>query len=87
MEEYKVPIQSLIDHIKTSIDVDDWAKEMAEDLLKRCVPKNVNRIRDSVASGYKIGDCPLCGILLINETLPRKPKRFCDFCGQAVKWE
>ena len=34
MNEYKVPIQSLIDHIKTSMDVDPWAKEMAEDLLK-----------------------------------------------------
>ena len=30
----KVPIQSLIDHIKTSNDVDPWAKEMAEELLK-----------------------------------------------------
>lgn len=30
----KVPIQSLIDHIKTAIDVDPWAKEMAEELLK-----------------------------------------------------
>jgi hypothetical protein len=34
MKEWKVPIQSLINHIKTAIDVDDWAKEMAEDLLK-----------------------------------------------------
>ena len=34
MKEYKVPIQSLIDHIKTSMDVDPWAKEMAEELLK-----------------------------------------------------
>ena len=29
-----VPIQSLIDHIKTAMDVDPWAKEMAEELLK-----------------------------------------------------
>jgi len=35
MERYKVPIQSLIDHIKTAQDVDPWAKEMAEDLLIR----------------------------------------------------
>lgn len=31
---HNVPIQSLIDHIKTAIDVDPWAKEMAEELLK-----------------------------------------------------
>ena len=35
MKEHKVPIRSLIDHIKTAQDVDPWAKEMAEDLLIR----------------------------------------------------
>ena len=34
MTEHNVPIQSLIDHIKTAIDVDEWAKDMAEELLK-----------------------------------------------------
>ena len=29
-----VPVQSLIDHIKTATDVDPWAKDMAEELLK-----------------------------------------------------
>ena len=32
--KHNVPIQSLIDHIKTAIDVDPWAKEMVEDLLQ-----------------------------------------------------
>ena len=30
---HNVPIQSMIDHIKTAIDVDDWAKEMLDGLL------------------------------------------------------
>jgi hypothetical protein len=34
MSGWKVPVQSLIDHIKTAVDVDPWAKEMAEELLK-----------------------------------------------------
>ena len=34
MTEHKVPVQSLIDHIKTAIDVDPWAKKMVEELLK-----------------------------------------------------
>ena len=38
----KVPVQSLIDHIKTAIDVDPWAKEMAEELLKQGVKWNEN---------------------------------------------
>ena len=33
MKEYKVPVQSLIDHIRTAVDVDPWAKEMVEELL------------------------------------------------------
>ena len=44
MKEYKVPIQSLIDHIKTSLDVDPWAKEMAEELLKE--QKQIVRCKD-----------------------------------------
>lgn len=35
MSEWKVPVQSLIDHIKTAVDVDQWAKDMAEELLKQ----------------------------------------------------
>lgn len=31
-------IQSCIDHIKTSIDVDEWAKIRCESLLKRAIP-------------------------------------------------
>ena len=41
MKEYKVPIQSLIDHIKTACDVDPWAKEMAEELLKEQEKKQI----------------------------------------------
>ena len=33
--KHNVPVQSLIDHIKTATDVDPWAKEMAEELLKK----------------------------------------------------
>ena len=32
--KHNVPVQSLIDHIKTAVDVDPWAKEMVEELLK-----------------------------------------------------
>ena len=34
MVKSKVPVSSLINHIKTSCDVDPWAKEMVEELLK-----------------------------------------------------
>lgn len=31
-------IQSCIDHIKTSVDVDDWAKIRCESIMKRAIP-------------------------------------------------
>lgn len=55
MKEYKVPVQSLIDHIKTAMDVDPWAAEMAEELLKnveykdkmfRALENDWNKLRD-----------------------------------------
>ena len=65
MTERKVPVQSLIDHIKTAIDVDPWAKEMVEDLLKeqeavepfhKCINKDFTLIEDS-----HFDYCPYCG--------------------------
>lgn len=92
MKEYKVPVQSLIDHIKTAVDVDDWAKEMAEDLLKRQEPKPMTEYDD----GW---DCPSCGLKLMGKTASGYPYslfdmstddevvKYCPVCGQAVKWD
>lgn len=38
MKDYNVTVQQLIDHIKTSQDIDPWAAEMAEDMLKKHIP-------------------------------------------------
>ena len=76
MKEYKVPLQSLIDHIKTATDVDPWAKEMAEKLLKE---------QEAVEPTWQQGKayCGSCG-----KRIPLKiGARFCHKCGQAVKWE
>ena len=59
MSERNVPIQSLIDHIKTAIDVDDWAKEMAEELLGEYVHTKEEYRRTKVEfieSYIKLGD-------------------------------
>ncbi len=50
---HNVPVQSLIDHIKTAIDVDPWAKEMAEELLKE--QPQIVRCKD--CRHYKDGFC------------------------------
>lgn len=76
----KVPVQSLIDHIKTAIDVDPWAKEMAEKLLKEQEPVKQND-----------GSCPNCGWYFENGDLDfsrlDSQKFYCPNCGKAVKWE
>ena len=70
----KVPVQSLIDHIKTSMDVDPWAKEMAEELLKKYEP---------VYPTWQQGKmyCGSCGV-----RFPKKINiRFCYRCGTPVR--
>ena len=86
MTERNVPVQSFIDHIKTAVDVDPWAKEMAEELLKEQEPKNVESIqmdRSDTWGADLSGYCPSCKRPLKN----RFNKQFCGECGQAVKWE
>lgn len=86
MSKWKVPVQSLIDHIKTAVDVDPWAKEMAEELLKKQEPKSVESIqmdRSDTWGADLSGCCPSCKRPLKN----RFNKQFCGECGQAVKWE
>lgn len=81
-----VPIQSLIDHIKTAIDVDPWAKEMAEELLKEQEPADPIEMIDDF---YPIGDplrtigwrCGRCGARIDGY------ENYCPECGKAVKWD
>ena len=78
VSEWKVPVQSLIDHIKTAVDVDPWAKEMAEELLKKqeAVPPKEK------AYAWRCGKCDEYLTAIQNHRI-----RYCPYCGQAVKWE
>ena len=77
MKEYKVPVQSLIDHIKTATDVDPWAKEMAEELLKQHIKAQVIfRQHD----GYVKTECGNCGYQL-DKAYSRCPK-----CQMYLDW-
>lgn len=58
MTERNVPVQSLIDHIKTAVDVDPWAKEMAEELLAK-------------TQGADSGMCEICSFY--ERAMPVKP--------------
>ena len=81
MKEHKVPVQSLIDHIKTAVDVDPWAKKMAEELLKEQEPiKPKSKVRHG-ENGQIQHWCGNCMAMLHG-----KPK-YCSNCGRQVKWE
>lgn len=68
-----VPVQSLIDHIKTAVDVDPWAKEMAEKLLKE---------KEAVKPEWYRGKpyCGACGA-------EARGGKFCSECGKPILWE
>ena len=83
MSKWKVPVQSLIDHIKTAVDVDPWAKEMAEELLKEREAVKPIKSKLSFTHGFNwdIWDCGCCGNQL------RSFAKYCDQCGKVVKWD
>ena len=81
MKDYKVPIQSLIDHIKTAHDIDPWAKDMAEELLKEQEAVKPTLIREGRNKYYNDYVCPGCD----NEL--HYGQNYCSECGRAVKWD
>lgn len=87
---HNVPVQSLIDHIKTAVDVDPWAKEMAEKLLKEQEAVAPVMVPHSRGIAY---NCGACGteIAVIRDTVSadwqKNSVRYCQRCGRAVKWE
>ena len=73
--KHNVPVQSLIDHIKSAIDVDPWAKEMAEELLK----KEVGTMPFCENKDYEqYWRCGHCG------TVIRANDKFCHECGRRM---
>lgn len=81
---HNVPVQSLIDHIKTAVDVDPWAKEMAEKLLKE-QETEWEHLWDAPDGTFK-GRCKKCGFVHFFIEWHDGQYKFCPECGRAVKW-
>lgn len=73
-------IQSAIDHIKTAVDVDSWAADMAEKALEKRIPKPVKQ--QMGVGSHLMGKCPNCYHILMQEDHPA----YCGMCGQKVIW-
>lgn len=59
MEDQESRIQSCIDHIKTALDVDDWAKELAVEALEKELKNLTQEVKNSSVPDTNVGnnDC------------------------------
>lgn len=78
MSEWKVPVQSLIDHIRTAVDVDPWAKEMAAQML---------RTQIDVPAEIEGGGSTLFYVCGVCHGRIDSKDRFCIHCGNAISWK
>lgn len=74
----KIPVQSLIDHIKTAVDVDPWAQQMAETLLKKHIPVEYEMEGDG-RTPFWYWVCGECHGQIDSNDL------YCRHCGQVIK--
>lgn len=68
-------IQNAIRHIKTSVDIDSWAMEIAVEAMEKQVPKKPQAPMDAYWT------CPTCGRKV------NYPFEYCVSCGQKICWE
>ena len=87
-------IQNAINHIKTSVDIDPWAMEIAVEAMKKQIPKKPNETTDTAwGIPCRQAVCPECDCFLgqIYFIGDGKTKiAYCERCGQAVdfsEWE
>lgn len=86
-------IRSAIDHIRTAVDVDEWAMEIAVDAMEKEIPKKPQVIVDAYSKNLCRLYCPTCGAWI-----GRWDKRLktidwhnntniniCAMCGQTIR--
>ena len=78
-------IERAIRHIESSLDVDQWAQEIAVDAMEKQIPKELIAEGDGYADGSMVYDsfyCPSCDYHMEDYEV----KNFCPNCGQAIDW-
>ena len=75
-------IQNAINHIKSSVDVDPWAVEIAVKAMRKQIPMK------PIGEHYAHMRCPSC-----NHRIPsglgsssRRRDNWCNYCGQKILW-
>lgn len=77
-KQEKDRIQNAIRHIKTAVDVDEWAVEIAVKAMEKQIPKKV-RIEHHPKYG-RATFCPNCNRMDV------ECWSYCPDCGQAIDW-
>lgn len=76
-------IQCAIRHIKTSVDVDEWAMEIAVDAMQKQIPKEPVYKKDDIyvkSQLVELPHCPTCNWEVSTGDM------HCFMCGQAIDW-
>ena len=73
-------IERAIRHIESSLDVDQWASEIAVEAMEKQIPQKV-RITTSTKR------CGNCGRQLSGIGNIHPERNYCVKCGQAIDWE
>ena len=83
MQENQDMIQSCIDHIKTAVDVDAWAAELAEKALRHYGKKAVWEKSKKYKGMYRCSACHNCYIA--PEWVYEDKWCYCPACGAIME--
>jgi predicted RNA-binding Zn-ribbon protein involved in translation (DUF1610 family) len=78
-------IECAIRHIKSSLDVDPWAMEIAVGAMEKQIPKELIAEGDGYADGEMAYDsfyCPSCDHCMEEDEV----EDYCPNCGQKIYW-
>ena len=86
-------IECAIRHIQSSLDVDPWAAEIAEEAMRKQIPIAPCKVKDEYTDVlYKLY-CPVCdapagyGNSRVGYTVRHNVNGYvCSYCGQAIDW-
>ena len=73
-------IERAIRHIESSLDVDQWASEIAVEAMRKQIPMKV-RVTTSTKR------CATCGRQLSGIGNIHPERNYCVKCGQAIDWK
>jgi hypothetical protein len=74
-------IQNAIRHIKTSVDIDSWAMEIAVEAMEKQIPQELgSKVMDYL--GRARPECGNCG-----EVIEDAMWDYCPWCGQRIGGE